>query len=352
MSFAIGATTLCRQKINCAEPPTSGHPLERIKPMIVNITLVRASLLSVDEPFQTVDMIDWNDARLVWNSSDFDDIEGFYINQNLIWKADIAVFNSRSLTDVASDAKHAYVKSSGDISLFVYNSVSFLCLMNVRNFPFDEQVCSIEFASYTFTSQELQLNCIMPKHYNSVSASNNEWIIDAIESETVVLRDSSDGEDYYRVKFIFEMRRFSIIYVVTIILPSFVLTFLCVLGMFWTKFDNSDYLTRIGCGLSAILAMCTVLQIAEQTIPKTRELPSLSIYIMVNLILVAIAISIVVMASKHYRFPKFSMCHSSKGWFHRLDFMFSTDFRTLCLLIFPVATVTNLLILIYTKTMS
>ncbi|VDK47481.1 unnamed protein product [Cylicostephanus goldi] len=102
---------------------------------------------------------EWNDDRLTWNPSDFDGIEGIFINQNLLWKADIVIVNSRASTEMASGAQHAYVQSNGDITLFVCNTVSYLCLMNVKDFPFDKQVCSVEFASFAFLGHEIQLNC-------------------------------------------------------------------------------------------------------------------------------------------------------------------------------------------------
>ncbi|KAK6019769.1 hypothetical protein OSTOST_14586, partial [Ostertagia ostertagi] len=76
---------------------------------------------------------------------------------------------------------------------------------------------------------------------------------------------------YETVSYIIRVKRSSTFYVVMIVLPSFILTFLCVLGLFWTKFDKTDYLEKLALGFAAILAMCTVLAIAEAI--STEELP-------------------------------------------------------------------------------
>ncbi|VDK59087.1 unnamed protein product, partial [Cylicostephanus goldi] len=176
--------------------------------------------------------------------------------------------------------------------------------------------------------------------------SDNEWIVEDIIPEVLTLYDSKEDFTYPSALFTFQIRRFSLIYVVTIIIPSFVLTFLCVLGMFWSKFDQSDYLAKIGCGLSAILAMCTVLEIAERSIPKTKELPSLAIYIMVNLLLVTLAITVVVIASNPCRSLRFDLCRLSRRWFCRIDLKLEVESRVICLLVFPIAAVLNLLMLV------
>ncbi|CAJ0595084.1 unnamed protein product, partial [Cylicocyclus nassatus] len=175
---------------------------------------------------------------------------------------------------------------------------------------------------------------------------NNEWIVDDLAFETVLFEGSTSDFDYPVATFTFQIQRQSSIYVVTIIIPSFVLTILCVLGMFWPKSDQTDYLGQVGCGLSVVLAMCAILQIAKQDIPKTNELPSLSVYIMVNLLIVAVAISCMIVSSKLGHSSKFGMCRAFKRHFHRLFHRLNVEFRVICLLMFTAATIINLLILI------
>ncbi|CAJ0595175.1 unnamed protein product [Cylicocyclus nassatus] len=75
--------------------------------------------------------LDWNDERLTWIPSEFDEIEGFYINQKLIWIPDIFVINSGGANEEITSM--LYVHSNGDVNATVYNRVSFLCLMNASD---------------------------------------------------------------------------------------------------------------------------------------------------------------------------------------------------------------------------
>ncbi|CAJ0595090.1 unnamed protein product [Cylicocyclus nassatus] len=94
--------------------------------------------------------------------------------------------------------------------------------------------------------------------------------------------------------------------------------------------------------------MCEVLQIAYQDMPKTKEKPLLATYIMINLMLVAFAISIVVMASEPCHLPEFGI-HSVKRWLRQMDLNLLAKFRFVCLLAFPLATIANLVILLENK---
>ncbi|KAK5976908.1 hypothetical protein GCK32_016736 [Trichostrongylus colubriformis] len=140
----------------------------------------------------------------------------------------------------------------------------------------------------------------------------------------------STQANYTAVYFIIHLRRSSTFYVVMIILPSFILTFLC-----------------LALGFAAILAMCTVLEIAEQSTPKTEQLPALSLFIMVNLLVVTVAISIVVMGSKCCQFTSATrLVEGSKKCMPSFRIKLCLSLRKICLIVFPILTLINLLILL------
>ncbi|CAJ0597063.1 unnamed protein product [Cylicocyclus nassatus] len=171
---------------------------------------------------------------------------------------------------------------------------------------------------------------------------NGEWIVDAL---TV---NSTNGHENHNPKviFTFYFHRTPTFYVILIIMPSFALTFLCVIGMFWSRF-SVEFMEKLGLGFTVILAMCSIFQMMENSLPKTTQLPALSVYMIVNLLLVTASISINMAASK--------ACSSSK---HRIfksitnnrvlcfNINLCTLSRAICLSLFPLAAVVNLLILL------
>ncbi|VDK83903.1 unnamed protein product [Cylicostephanus goldi] len=76
---------------------------------------------------------------------------------------------SHAMSEIVSVAQQLWVESNGDIGMYVYKSVSFLCPMNIRDFPFDKQVCSVEFSSFAYSSSELILNIDIPEYYSTTS---------------------------------------------------------------------------------------------------------------------------------------------------------------------------------------
>ncbi|KAK6755700.1 hypothetical protein RB195_014219 [Necator americanus] len=134
-------------------------------------------------------------------------------------------------------------------------------------------MCTVNFVSYNFPSNEIRTVASIFKSYNISSASNGEWTVEKLSFEIFSTLTNTSNYNYDVTAFTFRLRRSSIFYVVLIIIPSFVLAFLCVLGLFWSKFDHNDYLEKLGFGFAAILAMCMVLEIAEESVPKTRQLP-------------------------------------------------------------------------------
>ncbi|CAJ0598282.1 unnamed protein product [Cylicocyclus nassatus] len=312
-----------------------------IEPLVVNITLGYVHLMTVNEPNQTIDMLidyilRWNDVRLTWNPADFNEIKGILIDKNLIWKADLLSSESCTTTDVReSQLQHAYVECNGNVHLYVANAISLLCPWNVENFPFDEQVCNLTFASIDLLHPAIQFNANISEDYKK-PRDNGAWTVYGPMVEPNL-------EDH-KASFHFQFKRSPGFYVIVIIMPSFLLTFLCVIGMFRFNSDHTDYLGKLGAGFTAIVAKCSILQLLETSAPKASQLSLLSFYVMVNLILVTVAMFITVMSLEMCSLSKLAIPGiKTKRWTRRFRFNSLAKFRVICLILFPLATTVNLL---------
>ncbi|KHJ85488.1 hypothetical protein OESDEN_14784 [Oesophagostomum dentatum] len=251
-------------------------------------------------------VLNWKDLRLKWDPSGFDNIKELVINRELVWRADLVPYDSHSVYETRDEGtQHIYISFTGLVELFVSSVVSFAC-------PID---------------------------------GHGEWSVDGVTAEVCLWMPTVEDYNFDVATFTFRLRRNSIYYVIMIIIPSFVLTFLCILGLFWSNFDQGDYLEKLGLGFTAILAMCMVLEIAENSVPKTKQLPSLCTYIMVNLILITLAISVVVMASKSCSMKALGSLNTNK-WLRHFAVKPCTRFRVLCLILFALGSIVNLLVLL------
>ncbi|KAK6019770.1 Neurotransmitter-gated ion-channel ligand binding domain protein [Ostertagia ostertagi] len=204
----------------------------------------------VNEPEQTMSLIleydlTWNDPRLTWNSSEFHDINGFFVNRDAVWRPDVVPYDMLSISDTRDvDIQHVYVKSNGDMLYYASRVVTVLCPLKIQRFPFDHQVCEVGFSSYTFWIAELRLVSAVKPYINATTAGTGEWTVVEIVTGSPELLVEETSETYGTVYYIIRVKRSSTFYIVMIVLPSFILTFLCVLGLFWTKFDKTDYLEK------------------------------------------------------------------------------------------------------------
>ncbi|CAJ0589844.1 unnamed protein product [Cylicocyclus nassatus] len=249
---------------------------------------------------------------------------------------------SSSMTDLREpDVQHAYVNSNGNIELFAVRVISFSCDLNVKQFPLEKQECNVTFGSEPYKLEELHLHPKLAEDFFD-EFPDNEWrVVDVTAAE-------NQADTVPSATFTIHLRRGSAFHIVLIVIPSLVLTLLCVLGMFWSKFDCTNYLEKLALGFAAILATCTILQIVETSVPKTSQLPSLTIYIVINLLLETVAISTVVIASK-IRSPLELAISSAKikDRLRRFAFSWCKRLRVFCLVVFPLAAVINLLTLLF-----
>ncbi|KHJ76175.1 hypothetical protein OESDEN_24205 [Oesophagostomum dentatum] len=71
------------------------------------------------------------------------------------------------------------------------------------------------------------------------------------------------------------MKRNPSYYIALIITPSFVLTFLCIAGLFTSPLVVDD-LEKFCMGLTTIMSTAVMIGIVAENIPKTKVLPKLS----------------------------------------------------------------------------
>ncbi|PIO76756.1 hypothetical protein TELCIR_01177 [Teladorsagia circumcincta] len=241
-------------------------------PMVVKISLRYIKLLAINEPEQTI---------------------------ALILEYDLVSTSCHSVSDTRdTEIQHVHVKSNGDMHHYASRVITVVCPLKIQSFPFDHQICDVGFSSNAFWSMEVKLVPAVKSLINISSVGTGEWTVGDITTgnTTTLLEDTLPS--FELVYFTIHIKRSSTFYIVMLVLPSFILTFLCVIGLFWTKFDKADYLDKLALGFAAILAMCTVLEIVEQSVPKTKQLPALSLFVMVNLLLITVSISVVVIGSK------------------------------------------------------
>jgi len=123
----------------------------------------------------------WNDQYLTWNQSEFE-YEHLNINSNQIWIPDLELYNAASTPLIFDSSGGLKLHYNGDILWIRPTRYSFSCKLDLKQFPFDTQRCTMTFGSWKYNANFLDLRPFKnhPKFQNistDPKFSHNEWNI-------------------------------------------------------------------------------------------------------------------------------------------------------------------------------
>uniref|UniRef100_A0A914VWV3 Neurotransmitter-gated ion-channel transmembrane domain-containing protein n=1 Tax=Plectus sambesii TaxID=2011161 RepID=A0A914VWV3_9BILA len=169
--------------------------------------------------------------------------------------------------------------------------------MKIEQFPYDEQECTITFTSLS-TPNYWQGIQNLPT--NAGVTGNSEWITVSFDFERNEFM--ADGSPIIHLNYILRIRRKPAFYVWVLAFPTFITTALCIAGIFTPANTNGERAEKITIGLSTLLAVAVILNIASAEMPKSEGLPKLGTFVMIEMIICAVCLVIaVVIMQYHYR---------------------------------------------------
>ncbi|RCN35676.1 Neurotransmitter-gated ion-channel ligand binding domain protein [Ancylostoma caninum] len=217
----------------------------------------------------------WVDERLSWDPKEYDDIDHIYVLRNNVWIPEITPFDSLEVVETRPDYKqHVPITYQGVASFYTSIVTSVVCPIDVTFFPFDEQNCSMKLLSYSFFSVEIAMQNEINKNLQISGVGNDEWEVTNILARSEIRSNASESDQIN--EFTFFMKRNPSYYVALIIVPSFMLTFLCVAGLFTSPLIVDD-LEKFCMGLTTIMSTTVMIGIVAENIPKTKIIPHLNV---------------------------------------------------------------------------
>ncbi|KAK6051578.1 Neurotransmitter-gated ion-channel ligand binding domain protein [Cooperia oncophora] len=175
------------------------QPVKNISdtPIIVKIALQLVLLINVDEKDQVMHTnvwltLKWHDFQMRWNPVKYGEIRQIRVQPDKVWLPDIVLFNKYVVVEQhrTCTQHHGFLLELFNqamepvISLLPFSAdgnyeVSFMCnvvinhlgdmlwvppaiyksscIIDVEFFPFDEQVCTLVFGSWTYNENEIKL---------------------------------------------------------------------------------------------------------------------------------------------------------------------------------------------------
>ncbi|PAV77834.1 hypothetical protein WR25_19970 [Diploscapter pachys] len=210
------------------------------------------------------------------------------------------------LSDNRADVR---IYHNGKIKINIPQYVEAICRIQTESFPFDCQFCAVALASPLLNVKEMVVNATSPP-VDSYFTGNAEWSLFNVSVRH--MRFQEEGEERVEIHYIFHLKRKPTYYLTVIVAPTFLISALSILGIFSSssnegprgeKQEDSDH---VSLGLGSLLAMSVLLGIVAGAMPKSNSIPLLGYYILIVILLCAIAVTVSMIFLSVSRIPTIS----------------------------------------------
>ncbi|EGT59764.1 hypothetical protein CAEBREN_23973 [Caenorhabditis brenneri] len=126
-------------------------------PMIVKIGMQLVLLINVDEKEQVMHTnvwltMKWDDFQLKWDPRDYANITQIRVAPEKVWLPDIVLFNNADGNYEVSFMCNVLILNTGTVLWVPPAIYKSSCIIDVEFFPFDDQLCSLTFGSWTVST--------------------------------------------------------------------------------------------------------------------------------------------------------------------------------------------------------
>ncbi|XP_027007733.1 neuronal acetylcholine receptor subunit beta-2-like isoform X1 [Tachysurus fulvidraco] len=248
----------------------------------------------------------WTDYRLMWNPDEYEGVMKVRLPSQHIWLPDIVLYNNADGTYEVSFYSNAVISSNGEVAWLppaIYKSA---CKIEVQNFPFDQQNCTLKFRSWTYDHTEIDLVLLSDFASRDDFKPSGEWDIVSLPG-----RKNEDPDDitYLDITYDFIIKRKPLFYTINLIVPCVLITSLAIL-VFYLPSDCGEKITLC---ISVLLALTVFLLLISKIVPPTSlAVPLIGKYLMFAMVLVTFSIvTSVCVLNVHHRSPS---THTMPPW--------------------------------------
>ncbi|XP_039626088.1 5-hydroxytryptamine receptor 3A-like [Polypterus senegalus] len=256
-------------------------------PTITNISFTLYAVLGVNEKTQLLTTflwlrLYWHHEFLQWDPEACGGVSKISLPVEELWTPDIIVYEFID-EDKSQRCPYVYVNHTGQIRYDRMLRVVSSCNLEIFNFPFDVQNCTLTFGSYMHTIRDVRVSTAIP--FEQISANSKKYLETSGEWELVVIQGESDilkfGIDEWDIiTFWVVIKRRPILYVVNLLIPSAFLMVIDILSFLLPPHS----VDRASFKMTLILGYTVFLLIMNDLLPSTANgTPLIGIYFSVCL---------------------------------------------------------------------
>lgn len=195
----------------------------------------------------------WTDDKLKWDPWKYGNIQHIHVGNHEVWQPDILLYHSGT----AGTIEHY-----GDTACIIYHDGRVLwvppaqfiglCELDFHLWPFDTQICTLTFGSWTYHGEQINLQLRESKETEPLFVKNAKWTLLDINKTREAVTYNCCPDPYINLKFQMTLKRNSALYSSILVMPAAAIVFL-VLLTFWLP-PHSE--------MKISVAACTALIIA------------------------------------------------------------------------------------------
>ncbi|KAL7071244.1 hypothetical protein ACQ4LE_009424, partial [Meloidogyne hapla] len=251
----------------------------------------------------------WTDEFLRWDPLLFGGITQLHIPVEMIWRPDLLVYNNANMNVHESEMMtNALVQNDGRVSLFRAVITGISCHLNLHRFPFDQQICYLMLASWSYDGSQVmvrpagdshtnhsaglnrnsQMNLSSHHHPSSSTNSgqnnyfmksaslthyipNMEWRLIDFKTRSNLKWYDCCPNPYPDICYYFSIKRNPSYYLFTLIMPSALITTITVVGFFTTHSSTGENTEKVSLGVTSLLSLALILMMVSDKLPATSD---------------------------------------------------------------------------------
>lgn len=206
------------------------------------------------------------------------------IDSNSIWTPDMAPYNSISEVDAERGQDTIVIRSTGYANLVRLVKSKVRCEFDTHNFPFDSASCLLIIGPWVHSSLHINLTIITPEIDLFNYKNNSRWNLVTATVERRAEKYSCCPETFYSIAYKNEFVRISNDYVLSLLVPSFILSLLSI-QLFMLPNDSSEKITL---GILLFCAFFVILLYTNSVLPSADTTPYFVVFLMFNLIMISL----------------------------------------------------------------
>ncbi|CRK89854.1 CLUMA_CG003376, isoform A [Clunio marinus] len=243
----------------------------------------------------------WSDYQLQWDEADYGGIGVLRLPPDKVWKPDIVLFNNADGNYEVRYKSNVLIYPNGEVLWVPPAIYQSSCTIDVTYFPFDQQTCIMKFGSWTFNGDQVSLALYNNKNFVDLSDywKSGTWDIIEVPAYLNVYEGTPTETD---ITFYIIIRRKTLFYTVNLILPTVLISFLCVL-VFYLPAEAGEKVTL---GISILLSLVVFLLLVSKILPPTSlVLPLIAKYLLFTFIMNTVSILVtVIIINWNFRGPR------------------------------------------------